>query len=62
MGFMSKKHAGSTAESVPVLKRLGHRVLRVPGSKSMTARAIMLGALGAGRTVLRNPLKSDDTT
>ena len=58
---MSKKHAGSTAESVPVLKRLGHRVLRVPGSKSMTARAIMLGALGAGRTVLKEPLKSDDT-
>ena len=59
---MSKKNAGSTAESIPVLKRLGHRVLRVPGSKSLTARAIMLGALGAGRTVLKNPLKSDDTT
>ena len=59
---MSKKHAGSTAESIPVLKRLGHRVLRVPGSKSLTARAIMLGALGAGRTVLKNPLRSDDTT
>ncbi len=52
---------GSTAESVPVLKRLGHRSLRVPGSKSLTARAIMLGSLGAGRTVLKNPLKCDDT-
>jgi 3-phosphoshikimate 1-carboxyvinyltransferase len=58
---MSKKKVGSTAESVPVLKRLGHRSLRVPGSKSLTARAIMLGSLGAGRTVLKNPLKSDDT-
>jgi len=58
---MSKKNAGSTAESVPVLKRIGHRNLRVPGSKSLTARMIMLGALGAGRTVLKNPLKSDDT-
>ena len=58
---MSKKNAGSTAESVPVLKRIGHRVLRVPGSKSLTARTIMLGSLGAGRTVLKNPLKSDDT-
>ena len=58
---MSKKNAGSTAESVPVLKRIGHRSLRVPGSKSLTARMIMLGALGAGRTVLKNPLVSDDT-
>ena len=59
---MSKKNVGSTAESVPVLKRFGHRSLRVPGSKSLTARSIMLGALGAGRTVLKYPLKSDDTT
>ncbi len=58
---MRKKSTGSTAESVPVLKRIGHRSLRVPGSKSLTARAIMLGALGAGRTVLKNPLKCDDT-
>jgi 3-phosphoshikimate 1-carboxyvinyltransferase len=58
---MSKENVGSTAESVPVLKRFGHRVVRVPGSKSLTARAIMLGSLGAGRTVLTNPLKCDDT-
>ena len=58
---MSKKNKGSTAESVPLLKRIGHRSLRVPGSKSLTARAIMLGSLGAGRTVLSNPLKCDDT-
>ncbi len=58
---MSKIKKGSTAESVPLLKRLGLRTLRVPGSKSLTARAIMLGALGAGRTVLANPLKCDDT-
>lgn len=59
---MSKKNAGSTAQSVPVLKRTGHRILRVPGSKSLTLRSMMLGALGAGRTVLKNPLSSDDTT
>ena len=58
---MSKQNSGLTAESVPVLKRRGHRILRVPGSKSLTSRAIMLGALGAGRTVLRDPLRSDDT-
>ena len=59
---MRKKNAGSSAESIPVLKRIGHRSLRVPGSKSLTARLIMLGSLGAGRTVLKNPLASDDTT
>ena len=58
---MSRQSAGSTAESVPVLKRIGKRTLRVPGSKSLTTRAIMLGSLGAGRTVLHQPLKSDDT-
>jgi len=58
---MSGQSAGSTAESVPVLKRIGKRALRVPGSKSLTTRAIMLGALGAGRFVLHQPLKSDDT-
>ncbi|MDP7006281.1 MAG: 3-phosphoshikimate 1-carboxyvinyltransferase [Phycisphaerales bacterium] len=58
---MSRKNVGSTAESVPLLKRFGHRTLRVPGSKSLTSRAILLGALGAGRTVLENPLKCDDT-
>ena len=58
---MRKKKTGASAESVPVLKRIGHRSLRVPGSKSVTARMIMLGALGAGRTVLKNPLSCDDT-
>ena len=59
--YMRKKNKGMTAESVPVLKRIGHRILRVPGSKSLTQRAIMLGALCAGRTVLSKPLFSDDT-
>jgi 3-phosphoshikimate 1-carboxyvinyltransferase len=58
---MRKKNTGLTAESVPVLKRTGHRTLRVPGSKSLTQRAIMLGAIGAGRTVLSEPLLCDDT-
>ncbi|MFT4593871.1 MAG: 3-phosphoshikimate 1-carboxyvinyltransferase [Phycisphaerales bacterium] len=58
---MTRKQSGSSAESVPVLKRPGHRSIRVPGSKSLTARMIMLGALGAGRTTLKNPLVCDDT-
>ncbi len=49
------------AESVPLLKRIGSRTLRVPGSKSLTLRAMTLGALGAGRSVLSAPLESDDT-
>ncbi len=49
------------AESVPQLKRIGSRTLRVPGSKSLTLRAMTLGALGAGRSVLSAPLESDDT-
>jgi 3-phosphoshikimate 1-carboxyvinyltransferase len=36
--------------------------VRVPGSKSMTNRALVLGALSAGRSVLRQPLRSRDTT
>jgi 3-phosphoshikimate 1-carboxyvinyltransferase len=36
--------------------------VRVPGSKSMTNRALVLGALGTGRSVLRQPLRSRDTT
>lgn len=58
---MSKKKSGLTAESVPPLKRIGSRVMRVPGSKSLTLRAMTLGALGAGRSVLQTPLESDDT-
>ena len=50
------------AESVPQLKRIGSRTLRVPGSKSLTLRAMTLGALGAGRSVLSAPLESDDGT
>jgi 3-phosphoshikimate 1-carboxyvinyltransferase len=36
-------------------------VWRVPGSKSITNRALVLGALADGRTVLENVLESDDT-
>ncbi len=34
---------------------------RVPGSKSLTNRALVLGALASGRTVLRGALWSDDS-
>ena len=36
--------------------------VRVPGSKSMTNRALVLGALAEGRSRLRRPLRSRDTS
>jgi 3-phosphoshikimate 1-carboxyvinyltransferase len=35
--------------------------VRLPGSKSMTARALFLAAAASGRTVLREPLRAADT-
>jgi 3-phosphoshikimate 1-carboxyvinyltransferase len=32
----------------------------VPGSKSFTARALVIGALASGETLLRNPLRAED--
>lgn len=36
-------------------------ILAVPGSKSVTARALFLAAAADGESVLRKPLVSDDT-
>jgi 3-phosphoshikimate 1-carboxyvinyltransferase len=36
--------------------------VRVPGSKSMTNRALVLGALAEGRSTIGRPLRSRDTT
>ncbi|HUF17680.1 MAG TPA: 3-phosphoshikimate 1-carboxyvinyltransferase [Thermoanaerobaculia bacterium] len=35
--------------------------IRVPPSKSATARALLLAAMSSGQTTIRNPLDSDDT-
>ncbi|MBW2121767.1 MAG: 3-phosphoshikimate 1-carboxyvinyltransferase [Deltaproteobacteria bacterium] len=45
---------------VPCLARLDSRVT-VPGSKSHTARALIIGALASGQTVLKDPLLAEDT-
>ena len=37
------------------------REISVPGSKSFTARALVIGALASGETLLKNPLFSEDT-
>ncbi|MGW3955760.1 3-phosphoshikimate 1-carboxyvinyltransferase [Streptomyces sp. NPDC004752] len=39
----------------------GHQFLDIPGSKSITARALFLAAAARGTTVLHKPLASDDT-
>jgi 3-phosphoshikimate 1-carboxyvinyltransferase len=39
-----------------------HAEVRVPGSKSMTNRALVLAALAEGETVVENALASDDTS
>jgi len=33
----------------------------IPGSKSLTARALMIGALASGDSLLKNPLRAEDT-
>ncbi|MFZ6002656.1 MAG: 3-phosphoshikimate 1-carboxyvinyltransferase [Actinomycetota bacterium] len=38
-----------------------HAVVEVPGSKSLTNRALVCAALAKGRSVLRNALRADDT-
>ena len=51
-----------TQESItlaPITHASGH--VRVPGSKSITNRALLLAALGSGETTLVDPLRADDT-
>jgi 3-phosphoshikimate 1-carboxyvinyltransferase len=45
----------------PYLARPVRRTWQVPGSKSITNRALLLAALGEGTSVIENVLDSDDT-
>ncbi len=47
--------------TIPPLPSAPTLVWRVPGSKSITNRALVLAALAAGRSVLSGVLRSDDT-
>ena len=38
-----------------------HHVVTIPGSKSITHRALIAGGLAVGKTVLRNDLRCEDT-
>jgi 3-phosphoshikimate 1-carboxyvinyltransferase len=48
------------ALTVPPIRR-ARGTVRLPGSKSLTNRALLLAALAAGETVLRNVLDAEDT-
>ncbi len=50
----------SLIEIIP-LSGLGHVTLTIPGSKSITNRALILAALGRGKTTLHGALWSEDT-
>jgi 3-phosphoshikimate 1-carboxyvinyltransferase len=45
----------------PTARRPVDGVVRLPGSKSMTARALVLAAMSVGSSTLRHPLRARDT-
>src|SRR5512139_2588669 len=45
---------------IPIVRPL-HATVRVPGSKSLTNRALLISALANGKTKLTNALFSDDS-
>jgi 3-phosphoshikimate 1-carboxyvinyltransferase len=58
------EHDGAAAPDwqAPAAAGAVHALVRLPGSKSMTNRALVLAALAAGPTTIRNPLTARDTT
>ena len=50
------------AWTAPTANRPVHASVRLPGSKSMTARALVLAALADGPSTLHHPLHARDTT
>lgn len=51
----------STSWAAPHADGAINAAVRVPGSKSMTNRALVLAAIADGRSVIRHPLRSRDT-
>jgi 3-phosphoshikimate 1-carboxyvinyltransferase len=47
--------------AAPTAGRPIHATVRLPGSKSMTARALVLAAISTGSSTLRHPLRARDT-
>jgi 3-phosphoshikimate 1-carboxyvinyltransferase len=59
---MSAVTAQARPWTAPVSSRPVTATVRLPGSKSMTARALVLSALADGPSELRRPLRARDTT
>ena len=51
----------SSSLDIPLLKRPFDKAILIPGSKSITNRALLIAALASGNSTLRNVLFSDDT-
>ena len=60
MDNVTKSNQESVIEIIPISHTLEASV-RVPGSKSLTNRVLLIAALAEGVTVLRNALFSDDS-
>ncbi len=60
MDTLNTTNKESAIEIVPIPNALQARV-RVPGSKSLTNRALLVAALAEGNTAVRNALFSDDS-
>src|SRR5690349_16134812 len=52
---------GHTPWVAPTARGPVTATVRLPGSKSMTARALILGAVSVGSSTLRAPLRARDT-
>ena len=59
---MEEKEGLSKTYNVTPVKRPPEVVVTVPGSKSITNRALLLAAFANGESTLRNALRSDDTS
>ncbi len=57
---MAKTPDGKESVTVPTVQRIEGKV-RIPGSKSVTHRALVLAALADGESVINNPLDAEDT-
>jgi 3-phosphoshikimate 1-carboxyvinyltransferase len=51
----------TSAIEIPVLEQPFDKTIHIPGSKSITNRALLISALASGTTTLKNVLFSDDT-
>src|SRR5262245_35296119 len=58
---VSVPHAPATSWAAPVASGPVNATVRLPGSKSMTARALILAAISVGPSSIASPLRARDT-